>query len=176
MQRTKTLPIFAALAAATLGWIRLPGSPVEAALSGTGFYNRAKFFDAVHGYATLGGNDSAELTGSDLSDTFAGTSTDGALYGSGFYNRAKGFDEVHGYANAGHDVAFIARGAHLEALRNKGLLVKSVHGDFTLPSVNATDRPAEIGSVELIVVCVKTLATEAAVMITRSEKTRSTSR
>jgi 2-dehydropantoate 2-reductase len=65
-------------------------------------------------------------------------------------------------AQAGHEVAFIARGAHLEALRARGLEVRSVHGDFTLPSVDATDRPAEVGPVELIIVCVKTLATEGA--------------
>jgi len=65
-------------------------------------------------------------------------------------------------AQGGHEVVFIARGAHLEALRKKGLVVKSVHGDFTLPSVDATDRPAEVGPVELIIVCVKTLATEKA--------------
>ena len=34
-------------------------------------------------------------------------------------------------AQAGHDVTFIARGAHLVALRENGLQVKSVHGDFT---------------------------------------------
>ncbi len=65
-------------------------------------------------------------------------------------------------ARAGHEVAFIARGAHLEALRKRGLAVKSVHGDFTLPPVNATDRPAEVGPVALIIVSVKTLATEEA--------------
>jgi 2-dehydropantoate 2-reductase len=65
-------------------------------------------------------------------------------------------------AQGGHEVVFIARGAHLEALRKRGLEVKSVHGDFTLPAVDATDRPAEVGPVELIIVCVKTLATERA--------------
>ena len=33
-------------------------------------------------------------------------------------------------ARAGHEVAFIARGAHLAALQEKELQVKSVHGDF----------------------------------------------
>ena len=71
-------------------------------------------------------------------------------------------------ARAGHEVAFMARGAHLAALREKGLIVKSVHGDFTLPSVNATDRPAEVGPMELIIVCVKTLGTDAAAKAMRS--------
>ncbi len=65
-------------------------------------------------------------------------------------------------AQAGHEVVFIARGLHLEALRKKGLVVRSVHGDFTLPSVNATDDPAQVGPAELIIVCVKTLATDTA--------------
>ena len=42
---------------------------------------------------------------------------------------------------AGHDVAFIARRAHLDALRKDGLKIESVHGDLHLPKVNATDDP-----------------------------------
>jgi 2-dehydropantoate 2-reductase len=63
---------------------------------------------------------------------------------------------------AGHEVAFIARGEHLTALREKGLQVKSVHGDFHVAPVRATDRPREIGPVDLVLVCVKTPAIDAA--------------
>ena len=35
-------------------------------------------------------------------------------------------------AKQGHEVHFIARGAHLVAIREKGLQVKSIHGDFTV--------------------------------------------
>lgn len=59
-------------------------------------------------------------------------------------------------ARAGHEVAFVARGVHLAALREKGLEVKSVHGDFRVTAAIATDRPAEIGPVDLVLVCVKT--------------------
>lgn len=59
-------------------------------------------------------------------------------------------------ARAGHEVAFITRGAHLKALQTHGLRVNSVHGDFTLPSVQATDDPAKVGPVDLVLVCVKT--------------------
>ncbi|WP_351231129.1 2-dehydropantoate 2-reductase [Streptomyces sp. NPDC002133] len=59
-------------------------------------------------------------------------------------------------ALAGHDVAFVARGAHLEALRRDGLAVKSVAGDFTVPSARATDDTAEIGEVDYVLLCVKT--------------------
>jgi 2-dehydropantoate 2-reductase len=63
-------------------------------------------------------------------------------------------------AGQGHDVTFIARGAHLQAMRKAGLQVKSVHGDFNVVPVKATDRPAEAGPMELILFCVKTYSTE----------------
>jgi 2-dehydropantoate 2-reductase len=65
-------------------------------------------------------------------------------------------------AQQGNDVTFIARGAHLSALRTEGLKVRSVHGDFDLPSVNATDDPANVGPVDLILFCVKTYNTDEA--------------
>jgi len=65
-------------------------------------------------------------------------------------------------ARAGHDVTFIARGAHLAALRTDGLQVKSVHGDFDIAPAQATDTPAEVGLVDLVMVCVKTPDTEQA--------------
>jgi 2-dehydropantoate 2-reductase len=65
-------------------------------------------------------------------------------------------------AKAGHDVAFLARGAHLEALRANGLRVQSTDGDFDLPSVTATDRPEELGPADLFLFTVKTYDTEAA--------------
>jgi len=65
-------------------------------------------------------------------------------------------------ARAGHEVTFLARGSHLDALRQKGLQVKSVHGDFSVVPAAATDRPEEIGPVGLVLVCVKTPALDAA--------------
>ena len=44
-------------------------------------------------------------------------------------------------AAAGSDVTFVARGAHLEALRSRGLTVHSFRGDFYVPRVNAADDP-----------------------------------
>lgn len=63
---------------------------------------------------------------------------------------------------AGHDVTFIARGAHLKALQDSGLQVSSVHGNFTVAPVRATDKPTEVGLVDLVLVCVKTPQTEQA--------------
>jgi 2-dehydropantoate 2-reductase len=65
-------------------------------------------------------------------------------------------------AQAGHTVGFIARGAHLAALKQSGLRVQSVHGDFTVAPVTVTDRPEEIGPVDLVMVCVKTPVLDAA--------------
>lgn len=58
-------------------------------------------------------------------------------------------------AQAGHDVVFIARGEHLEAIRTRGLEVKSVHGDFVVHPNQATDDPGEVGEVDYVVVTVK---------------------
>jgi 2-dehydropantoate 2-reductase len=65
-------------------------------------------------------------------------------------------------AKAGHDVAFLARGEHLRALRATGLRVQSTDGDFEIPSVTATDRPDELGPADLFLFTVKTYDTEAA--------------
>lgn len=66
-------------------------------------------------------------------------------------------------AAAGHDVRFVARGQHLQALRKDGLTVESVAGDFALGSVVATDDPAEIGEVDYVLVGVKTWQLEGAI-------------
>jgi 2-dehydropantoate 2-reductase len=58
-------------------------------------------------------------------------------------------------ALAGEDVVFIARGAHLQALRAEGLRVESPKGNFTVPSVQATDDPAQVGPVDAVLVAVK---------------------
>jgi 2-dehydropantoate 2-reductase len=66
-------------------------------------------------------------------------------------------------AKAGHDVAFIARGAHLEALRRDGLTVESAaHGDIHVPRVSATDDPAAAGPADLVILSVKLWDTESA--------------
>jgi 2-dehydropantoate 2-reductase len=65
-------------------------------------------------------------------------------------------------AQAGCDVAFIARGAHLAALREKGLVVESQLGTTSISKVSATDDPAALGSVDLVIISVKLWDTEAA--------------
>jgi 2-dehydropantoate 2-reductase len=59
-------------------------------------------------------------------------------------------------ANAGYDVTFIARGKHLEALRRDGLTIENEpQGDIRVARVKATDRPSEVGPVDLVILSVK---------------------
>lgn len=56
---------------------------------------------------------------------------------------------------AGHDVTFIARGAHLTAMREHGLTIRSpALYDFTVP-VRAEDDTGRVGPVDLVLVAVK---------------------
>jgi 2-dehydropantoate 2-reductase len=65
-------------------------------------------------------------------------------------------------ARGGQEVTLIVRGAHLKAIRAKGLTVKSqVLDDFTIP-VQATDDAGEVGLVDLVLFCVKTYDIETA--------------
>ena len=70
-----------------------------------------------------------------------------------------GAGSVGGYygarlAMAGMDVKFLGRGRHLDAMKEKGLSVRSYEGDFHV-SPFASDDPAEIGPCDLILFCVK---------------------
>src|SRR2546426_12655353 len=57
-------------------------------------------------------------------------------------------------AGAGHDVAFIARGAHLEAMQRRGLTVRTPAGESTIP-VTAVADTTSAGPVDLVVFSVK---------------------
>src|SRR5262245_27660859 len=57
-------------------------------------------------------------------------------------------------ARAGQEVTFIARGAHLNAIRSQGLRIEGPRGDFTVQAP-ATDAPCEIGAVDVVLFCVK---------------------
>jgi 2-dehydropantoate 2-reductase len=65
-------------------------------------------------------------------------------------------------AKAGADVTFIARGPHLAAMRREGLKVHSPRGDTHLVPTQATDDPAEIGAVDIVLFCVKLWDVESA--------------
>jgi 2-dehydropantoate 2-reductase len=58
-------------------------------------------------------------------------------------------------ARAGQDVTFLARGKHLEAIRERGLRIESLHGDFEIRPAQATDDPTRVGAVDLALFTVK---------------------
>jgi 2-dehydropantoate 2-reductase len=70
-------------------------------------------------------------------------------------------------AAAGHEVSFIARGAHLAALKRHGLSIESYAGNFLVDGCVFTDDPAKIGTVDLVLFCVKSYDTPRAIEIIR---------
>jgi 2-dehydropantoate 2-reductase len=65
-------------------------------------------------------------------------------------------------AESGADVVFLARGAHLDAMRANGLRIMSPSGDAHISRINATSHPADIGPVDIVLFAVKLYDTEAA--------------
>lgn len=62
-------------------------------------------------------------------------------------------------ARAGHSVSMLARGAHLDALRDRGLEVRTPEGSWTVP-VRAVADAAEVGPADLAIVAVKSYSLE----------------
>jgi 2-dehydropantoate 2-reductase len=58
-------------------------------------------------------------------------------------------------AQAGHAVTFVARGRHLAAIRERGLVIESPRGNATVPALTATDDPAAGGPCDVVMFCVK---------------------
>jgi len=65
-------------------------------------------------------------------------------------------------AHAGAEVTFIARGAHLAAMKRQGLKVESPRGDTHLVPTQATDDPRSVGPVDVVLFCVKLWDVESA--------------
>jgi 2-dehydropantoate 2-reductase len=57
-------------------------------------------------------------------------------------------------ARAGHEVTFVARGAHLEAMQKRGLVVRSPVGDFTV-AARAVKDPSDAAPCEVAIFAVK---------------------
>jgi 2-dehydropantoate 2-reductase len=70
-------------------------------------------------------------------------------------------------AAAGHDVAFIARGAHRDAIRNNGLMIESTLGNLHLKDASVTDDPRAVGPVDIVLFAVKLWDTETAAHLAR---------
>lgn len=63
-------------------------------------------------------------------------------------------------AEAGHDVHFIARGAHKDAIERGGLKVESPVGNIHIKNTNVTDDPKKVGVVDVVLFAVKLWDTE----------------
>src|SRR5579871_2611219 len=65
-------------------------------------------------------------------------------------------------AKAGADVTFIARGAHLAAMKKDGLRITGGRGEIHLQPTKATDDPRQVGAVDYVLFCVKLWDVESA--------------
>lgn len=65
-------------------------------------------------------------------------------------------------AKAGADVTFVARGAHLAAMKREGLRIEGGRGETHVVPTQATDDPAEVGHVDVVLFCVKLWDVESA--------------
>ena len=77
---------------------------------------------------------------------------------------AGGIGAIYGasLAKAGADVTFVARGAHLAAMRERGLKVEGDRGEMHISPAQATDDPSDIGPVDIVLFCVKLWDVESA--------------
>ena len=64
---------------------------------------------------------------------------------------------------AGENVTFVARGAHLEAIKSRGLTVYSALGDMHLRDVQCTENTRDIGHADIVMIAVKLWATDEAI-------------
>jgi 2-dehydropantoate 2-reductase len=71
-------------------------------------------------------------------------------------------------AHAGYDVTFIARGAHMSAMKEQGLLIENdEQGEVRIARPNVTDDPAVVGVADYVLLAVKLWDTDAAVSAIR---------
>lgn len=79
-----------------------------------------------------------------------------AIVGVGGVGGFYGGKLARAYAgSSSHQIAFVARGAHLQAIKERGLAVRTREADFIAVPWRATDDPRELGRLDLVVFCVK---------------------
>ena len=69
-------------------------------------------------------------------------------------------------AASGQDVTFVARGAHLAAIQEHGVALRSALGDVLIRPAKASDDPAALGPVDMVIFAVKLYDTETAAAAT----------
>jgi 2-dehydropantoate 2-reductase len=71
-------------------------------------------------------------------------------------------------AHIGCDVSFIARGSHLAAMREHGIVIENeTLGHIHVPQVNVTDDPSAVGVADVVLIAVKLWDTESAAQAVR---------
>jgi 2-dehydropantoate 2-reductase len=77
---------------------------------------------------------------------------------------AGGIGGIYGasLAKAGAEVIFVARGAHLAAIRERGLKIEGDRGEILVSPAQAADDPAKVGPVDVVLFCVKLWDVESA--------------
>jgi 2-dehydropantoate 2-reductase len=70
-------------------------------------------------------------------------------------------------ARAGHDVSFIARGAHMQAMRERGLVLDDPRGRVEVKNITVTDDAATLAPCDVTLFCVKTYDTESAAALVK---------
>src|SRR5437660_11007307 len=95
-----------------------------------------------------------------------------ASRGDGMKIAIMGSGGVGGYfgarvASGGADVHFVARGAHLEAMRARGLTIEGGPSPLHLADVWATDAPASLGIADFVLIAVKLWDTAGAIELVR---------
>jgi 2-dehydropantoate 2-reductase len=75
---------------------------------------------------------------------------------------------------AGANITFIARGAHLQAMQQHGLVIQMPGKDLVLPQVKVTSDPSSLGQVDLVIFAVKLTDTQTAALALRTVVTDQT--
>jgi len=70
-------------------------------------------------------------------------------------------------AASGEDVRFVARGAHLEAIKRDGLRISSKLGDLTIKDAKVSTNPADLGPADFVMIAVKLWGTQEAIEAVR---------
>lgn len=91
----------------TAGDNQFVASPFEATFAGEGFKHHVDGIHRIYAFATSGGSDTAELSGSTRRDNFVATPDHAKLYDGDYYLWAEGFDKVSAKANDASDRAYI---------------------------------------------------------------------
>jgi len=122
---------------------KLWGIAIKLGMDNAGLYRRSEFIYLDGGPVRVGGNEKI------MKIAIMATGGVGGYFGARL-------------AAAGENVHFVARGAHLDAIRKNGLYVESMFGNLHIKDTPATDDPTTIGPVDVVLFAVKLWDSETA--------------